>query len=56
MEDGSEVENMPRKTLADISNLSQQNQDKRLESISFNPKDYINKLHQVYISKLSKSY
>ncbi|KAG8651098.1 SHUGOSHIN 2 [Manihot esculenta] len=50
MEDGSEVENMPRKTLADISNLSQQNQDKRLESISFNPKDYINKLHQENLS------
>ncbi|KAJ9175485.1 hypothetical protein P3X46_014035 [Hevea brasiliensis] len=50
MGDGSKVGNMPRKTLADISNLPQQNQDKRAESVSVSTKDYINKLHQENLS------
>ncbi|KAF2295467.1 hypothetical protein GH714_032994 [Hevea brasiliensis] len=49
MGDGSKVGNMPRKTLADISNLPQQNQDKRAESVSVSTKDYINKLHQLKV-------
>ncbi|XP_020537758.1 SHUGOSHIN 2 isoform X2 [Jatropha curcas] len=41
---------MPRKKLADISNLPMQNQDMRLQSASLNTKEYIHKLHQENLS------
>ncbi|XP_050212270.1 SHUGOSHIN 1 isoform X2 [Mercurialis annua] len=40
------VGDLPRKTLGDISNLPQKNQDMKPPSVSVNAKDYIHKLHQ----------
>ncbi|XP_065869721.1 SHUGOSHIN 2 isoform X2 [Euphorbia lathyris] len=47
---GSTVGNMPRKRLADISNLPQPNHDLRLQAYSPNTKEYIHKLHQENVS------